>query len=203
MQEGEVGVFEPDGGVLNPERAIEAQLNVAAARGAQMHFGVALKNWRAMRDGFEILLADDTRISARVLVLSLGPWFKAALEALGVPMRVQRNVQAWFSPRTGATTPAGFPPFSSTGKNCPRHSMASLISATESKRPFTASAISPTRSTAIVRIDHARDIAPLAQLLEEWMPGAAGPLRDAKPCMYSLTPDEHFVIDRHPASSRI
>ena len=30
------------------------------------------------------------------------------------------------------------------------------------------------------------------------MPGAAGPLRAAKPCMYSLTPDQHFVIDRHP-----
>ena len=30
------------------------------------------------------------------------------------------------------------------------------------------------------------------------MPGAAGPLRETKTCMYSLTPDEHFVIDRHP-----
>jgi len=47
-------------------------------------------------------------------------------------------------------------------------------------------------------LDLARDIAPLALCLEEWMPGAVGDLREAKPCLYSLTPDEHFVIDRHP-----
>jgi N-methyl-L-tryptophan oxidase len=34
--------------------------------------------------------------------------------------------------------------------------------------------------------------------MEEWMPGAAAKFREAKPCMYSLTPDSNFVIDRHP-----
>ena len=30
------------------------------------------------------------------------------------------------------------------------------------------------------------------------MPGGAQTLREAKPCMYTLTPDENFVIDHHP-----
>jgi glycine/D-amino acid oxidase-like deaminating enzyme len=35
------------------------------------------------------------------------------------------------------------------------------------------------------------------------MPGAAQTFREAKPCLYTLTPDEHFVIDRHPEHARL
>ena len=56
----EMGVFERDGGVLDPERAVEVQLKMATAAGAQMHFGVAMirgqpspaaspSNWRTER----------------------------------------------------------------------------------------------------------------------------------------------------------
>ncbi len=30
------------------------------------------------------------------------------------------------------------------------------------------------------------------------IPGAAGPLKTLKTCIYASTPDEEFVIDRHP-----
>ena len=35
------------------------------------------------------------------------------------------------------------------------------------------------------------------------MPGAANTFRAAKPCPYSLTPDGHFVVDRHPEHPRL
>jgi glycine/D-amino acid oxidase-like deaminating enzyme len=34
--------------------------------------------------------------------------------------------------------------------------------------------------------------------MDQWMPGAAANFRAAKACMYTLTPDHDFVIDRHP-----
>ena len=188
VREGEVGVFEPDGGVLNPERAIDAQLTVAAAHGAEMRFGVALKSWRAMPDGFEILLADDTRISARVLVLALGPWFKTELEALGVPMRVQRNVQTWFSPRTEVYNVGRFPAFLVDRKDLPAPLYGFPDFGDGVKAAFHGFGDFTDAERCDRGIDFARDIDPLAQLLEEWMPGATGPLRAAKPCMYSLTP---------------
>jgi sarcosine oxidase len=52
-------------------------------------------------------------------------------------------------------------------------------------------------------IDMARDVAPIARALEDWMAGAATTFREAKPCLYSLTPDGNFVIDRHPAHSNV
>ena len=203
VQEEEMGVFEPDGGVLNPERAVDAQLTVAAARGAQMRFGVALKSWRATNNGFEILLADDTRISARALVLALGPWFQNALESLGVPLRVQRNVQAWFSPRTQAYDATRFPAFLVDRAGLPAALYGFPDFGDGIKAAFHGYGDLTAPEHCNREIDLARDIAPLAQLLEEWMPAAAGPLRDAKPCMYSLTPDEHFVIDRHPEHQNV
>jgi glycine/D-amino acid oxidase-like deaminating enzyme len=49
----------------------------------------------------------------------------------------------------------------------------------------------------------ARDVTPIVRALETWMPGAATTFREAKPCMYSLTPDGNFVIDRHPAHANV
>ena len=39
--------------------------------------------------------------------------------------------------------------------------------------------------------------------MEEWMPGATHRFRAAKACMYSLTPDGQFVVDRHPSHPRL
>ena len=105
----EMGVFERDGGVLDPERAVEAQLKMATAAGAQMRFGVAMNAWVAVPGGFAIQLADGTSVTSRALVLSLGPWFKDALECLGVSICVQRNVQAWFRPTTRGIRRAALP----------------------------------------------------------------------------------------------
>lgn len=198
LRTAEVGLFEPSGGVLNPARAIEAQLNLAGAYGAEMRFGAGMKSWAPKGDGFEILLSDDTRLSAGVLALTLGPWFKFALESLGVAVRLQRNVQVWFSPLTAAYHASVFPAFLLERRDLPAplygfpdfgdgvkaafHGFGDLTDVEDFDRD----------------ISSPRDVAPLAWALEEWMPGAVGPLREAKPCLYSLTPDEHFVIDQHP-----
>ena len=48
------------------------------------------------------------------------------------------------------------------------------------------------REVAVEEIDRIRD--PLSRHI----PDAAGRWLDAKTCMYTNTPDEHFVLDRHP-----
>jgi sarcosine oxidase len=52
-------------------------------------------------------------------------------------------------------------------------------------------------------IDMARDVDPLARAMDEWMPGAAASFREAKACMYTLTPDAHFIVDHHPAHRNV
>jgi sarcosine oxidase len=38
----------------------------------------------------------------------------------------------------------------------------------------------------------------MRRLVERYMPAAAGRLREARVCLYTNTPDHHFVIDVHP-----
>jgi sarcosine oxidase len=197
LLENEVALFEPDGGVLDPEGAVRAHLKVARAAGADLRFETTMRSWEANGDGIELRLMDGTHLSARRLILSLGPWFKDTLEALGVTLRVQRNVQAWFSPgtneynsgrfpaflldRAGLPAPLyGFPDFGD-GLKVAFHGVGQLTTAEEVNR----------------EVDMARDVTPIVEALNRWMPGAASTFREAKPCMYSLTPDGNFVIDRH------
>jgi glycine/D-amino acid oxidase-like deaminating enzyme len=199
----EIALFEPDGGVLDPERSVRAHLTAAAAAGAELRFQTAVRTWEATDCGATIHLSDGGTVSAKRLILSLGPWFKEALAELGVALRVQRNVQVWFSParhhyeagrfpaflldRAGLPAPLyGFPDFGA-GLKAAFHGFGDLTDAEELQRD----------------VEIERDVAPVARALDDWMPGAAAKFREAAPCMYSLTPDSHFVIDRHPSHANV
>jgi sarcosine oxidase len=203
VRDGEVGVFEPDGGVLVPERAVRAYLSKAAMAGAQVRFGVAMEDWDATTEGFEIRLLDSSRVSARVLVLTLGPWLKETLESLAIPVRVQRNIQVWFTPATDAYEASRFPPFLLDRQGLP----APLYGFPDFGDGVKAAFHSHGELTDADKIDRqvnvARDIEPVARAMDQWMPGAATTLRAAKPCPYTLTPDGHFVVDRHPEHSNL
>lgn len=203
LRPAEVALFEPDGGVLDPERAVQAQLRVAQRAGAELRFQVSMRGWDASENNVAIRLADDTQVWARTLILSLGPWFKETMDALGAPLRIQRNVQAWFSPglpsykagqfpaflldRAGLPAPLyGFPDFGD-GVKAAFHGCGEITTADELDR----------------EVHLARDVEPIASAMEQWMPGAASNFREAKPCMYSLTPDGNFVIDRHPKHANV
>jgi len=198
LRKGEVALFESDGGVLDPERAVRAHLKLAEASGAEMRFGVAMESWHPTDKGFELRLSDGTQIFTRKLVLALGAWFQETLESLGVRIRVQRNIQAWFSPGTHAYGAPGFPGFLVNRQGLPAPLYGFPDFGDGIKAAFHGFGDLTDAKHVDREVDPARDVEAIARALEQWMPGAAKTLREAKPCMYTLTPDEHFVIDQHP-----
>jgi len=203
LLENEIALFEPDGGVLDPEQAVSAHLKAAESSGAELRFNTVVRNWEASDREVTIALQDGSKISATRLILSLGPWFKEALGTLGITLRVQRNVQVWFIPatheyqaprfpaflldRAGLPAPLyGFPDFGD-GVKVAFHGFGDLTTADELNRD----------------VDPALDVEPVARATDAWMPGAAASFREAKPCMYSLTPDGDFVIDRDPHHANV
>ena len=200
----EVAIFEPDGGILAPERATSAHLSVAEAAGAEVRFKTGMKNWQPEgRGGFMLELADGGRIAAGKLVLALGPWFRETFASLGLSLRVERNVQVWFAPKSPAYAAPGFPPFllDRSGLPAPLYGFPDFGDGV--KAAFHGSGESTDAQRLRRDIDASRDVEPLVRAMEDWMPGAAGTLLEAKPCMYSLTPDGNFVIDRHPKHADI
>jgi len=203
LWQDEVALFEVDGGVLNPERAIRAHLKHAEANGAKQRFGVTMQSWHPTDTGFDLLLSDGNRISARRLVLTLGGWFKEMLESLGVTIRVQRNIQAWFRPNTHVYDAPAFPGFLLNRKGLPAALYGFPDFGDGIKAAFHGFG-DLTNSKEINReIQYAKDVEPIARELEGWMPGAAQTFLEATPCIYTLTPDQHFVIDHHPQHSNL
>jgi sarcosine oxidase len=200
----EMAVFEPDGGVLRPERAIDAHLRIAEANGAELRFGVGINGWTPTDDGgVEVRLTDGSDIRARTLVLAMGPWFKRTLDSLGVPIRVQRNVQVWFSSNTDAYTAGRFPGFLLNRRGLPAPLYGFPDFGDGVKAAFHGFGDITEAEHLDRNIDTARDVDPIARAMDEWMPGAAATFREAKACMYTLTPDAHFVVDRHPAHRNV
>jgi sarcosine oxidase len=203
LQPGEVGLLEPRGGLVVPETAVRAFQSVAVGAGAELHFGTAMTDWRADGDGVDVTFADGERARADALVLALGPWSGATLDCAGVPMHAQRNVQVWFSPATDAYEASRFPAFLLDRASLPVPLYGFPDLGDGVKAAFHGYGIVAGPDELERSIDEERDVAPVARALEAWMPGAAASYREAKACMYSVTPDENFVIDRYPGKSNV
>ncbi len=192
-------VFERRAGFLWVERCVEAALDVARARGAELLTGAEVHRWR---DAGEGLLALDTgagTFTTRRLIVCPGAWAPALLGELGVPFTVKRKTLLWFDappdPR-GPTwlfdTPQGvfygFPSLPGSGLKAALHSGGEEV-----EDPLT-----------VDRTIHDRDRAPVERLMAEHLtaPTAARFSRGAV-CMYTMTPDENFIVDRHPADDRV
>lgn len=199
----EVGVFERAGGAVFPERALAAHLRVAERAGAELRFGTALRSWRGDGNRVTVALDDGTAVEAGSLVITLGPWIGRELAAIGIPLEVQRNVQVWFTPGTAVYDASAFPAYlvDRPGLPAPLYGFPNFGDGVKAAFHGYGAVADP---DALRReIDAATDVAPLAAALDAWMPGAAATYQDGKACMYALTPDRDFVVDRHPGHPNV
>lgn len=203
LRDDECGLFEPAAGMVFPEAGIAAHQRVALAHGAQIRDETTVAAYDARPDAIVVTLADGSTLRTRRLALCAGPWLAGIARELALPLRVQRNVQVWFDPATPAYGRDRFPVFfldradelpaplygfpdTGGGVKAALHGWGPTTSPDELDRT-----IEPT------------DIAAVKAALDAFMPGAAPTFRRGKVCMYTLTPDEHFALDRHPADPRI
>jgi sarcosine oxidase len=49
----------------------------------------------------------------------------------------------------------------------------------------------------------AADVDRARRFVERFLPAAAGPVQSTLTCLYTETPDGHFIIDRHPAHAQV
>jgi sarcosine oxidase len=193
----EVGVFEPQGGVLAPEAALRAQLRLAIAAGAQARFGVRAERWSRRGATLAVQLSDGETVTTLALALCAGPWLAGELSALGVAIEVRRKVQVWFTPATEAFALGACPAFL-----VDRPALGDLLYGfPDAGKGVKAAFHGGGEATTAERIDrtaHERDVAPVRAALAAWMPGAAVSVRAASVCQYDMSPDGHFVLGPHP-----
>lgn len=199
---GVIGVYEPSAGFLRPEAAVRGYLGQAAKRGAELRFGEPALRWEASRsgDGVRVVTAAGTYEASR-LVLTPGPWAAGTAANLDLPLAVARVVMFWFDPPGGIEPflPGRFPVFVCVPEGGERFYG---FPAHEGPRGGVKLAFSlqltPCTPDTIDRAVHEAEIALMKEHLARCVPALDGPCIAARTCMYTNTPDLHFVIGPHP-----
>jgi len=196
----EIGVLEPDAGVLHPELAVTAQLEVAKSAGAVARFSTRVTSWDRAPGGaaFALRLDDGSEVRAKKLALCLGAWLDPAGLGLPVEIEVRRKVQAWFAP-TGDAFAAGKCPAFLVDRAAFEEVLYGFPDFGDGvKAAFHTGGEVTTMATLDRIVAFEKDVAPIQRALDAWMPGAAARSRMASVCQYDMSRDEHFVIGLHP-----
>jgi sarcosine oxidase len=194
-----VALYETRAGFTRPEETVAANLRLAAARGADLRFGTPVTGWTAADggDGVTVTTPDGVHEASR-LVLCAGAWAPSLVTGLDVPMRVERQVMYWFDADADAFAgnPVwvweaedgvqfyGFPAIDGPGGGV----KAALHNAGGT----------PCDPDTIDRNVHPREVGRIRSYLASRVPGMAGDLLRAATCLYTNSPDHHFVLGTHP-----
>lgn len=195
-------VFERQAGYLLVEDCVVAQIELARRAGAEFLWDQEVVGWRAGPGHVEVRTASQTYRAER-LVITAGAWSAGLLADLGIPLRVVRKHLHWYAAdhpdyqqRNGCPTffyelPEGyfygFPALDAGGVKVAEHTGGELVA----------------NPLSVDRQPDPLDRTRVESFLQACLPGVTRhPLRHAV-CMYTLSPDEHFVVDRHPDHSGV
>jgi sarcosine oxidase len=190
-----VGLLEKQAGVLHPEDCIEAHLEEARSNGADLHFEEPVSSWSDEGDSVHLETAQGEYV-VDGLLLCAGAWMPDLEPAL--PLEVERQVMHWFEPTAEPETPT---PIFFFEESQGRHwyglpDSGDGLKVANHHRGQTTTAETVDREVAQSEIKEIRES------LEARLPYANGRHLRSCVCLYTNTPDGHFIIDRHPESPR-
>ena len=193
--DGAVGVLEPGGGWLDPERCVAACLGHAAKNGIDLRFDEAIERWEPDGDGVAVTTARG-RYRGERLLLSAGPWMPELLGTVGATLGVERQVQHWFSPARGAAAFARMPIFI---WQTPKAVFYALPQSGGTIKVAVHHDGECTTPDTVRRTVSDEEIEATRVLLQRHIPALAGEHRRAAVCLYTNSADGDFVIDWHPS----
>jgi sarcosine oxidase len=188
--------FEPGGGFVRPERAVAAQLALARRHGAAIR-----TNERALEVAAGRVVTDGGRYEADTVVVAPGPWIGELLPRHAAHFTVYRQVQFWFATAPGAyERHRDMPIFiweHGRGPDDFVYGFPAIDGPDGGVKVATEEHARPTSPEACRReVDAAEARAIHERYLAARVPGIAPLCLRATTCLYTVTRDRQFVIDR-------
>ncbi len=184
--DGDVAVLDRQAGILNPEGAVTAMLQLVPEIRRNEHVATV-----------ESLLREFDAV-----VVAAGPWTPELIDWL--PLRIERQVHAWLSIARDADwfgpdrfpvfirqseqfgDSYGFPALDGSSVKVGRHHDGDFTDPEHIRR----------------RVDDA-DLDPLRLMAATYLRGVSGHVRRSLTCMYTNTPDHNFVLDFSARDKRV
>jgi sarcosine oxidase len=197
-----MAVLQPDGGFLLPERCIVAHVTAAQALGAEVHGREQILDWEPLDGGVRVHTTRGVYEAGR-LIVTAGPWAATLLPQLATLARPERQVLAWLQPsRPALFTPERFPVFNLVVPEGRFYGFPifGIPGFKFGKYHHLEEQVDPDR---VDRECHPRDEAVLRAFAERYFPDGAGPTMSLRVCLFTNSPDEHFIVDRHPEHPQV
>jgi len=200
--EDHTALFDPSGGYVFAETSVRRLITQAEGLGADVRIHEQVQGWKADAQGVTVHTV-DSEISAGSLIITVGPWATTLLAELGVELKVLRKPQLWYdSPHIDRYRPPefpcfatemdsgffyGFPALGDQGLKIAEHLGGSHVD----------------DPSNIDRALHPGDETEALEYLQQVFPRFAPRLKHFSICMYTKSPDDHFIIDTHPQFERV
>jgi monomeric sarcosine oxidase len=207
VSDGLVGVYEPTAGYLLVEDCVESHLKAAEAEGAELiiHRSIELsagRAWSADERGVRLSLLHHTPIEADRLIVCAGAWASELLADLAPKLTVLRKSLFWFKTKTADyDVPGGMPVYLFELPDGIFYGFPKLdprgVKVAEHTGGRVVHPASPDRSP------DAEEQNRLMQFLRAHLPGVTREVSGHTVCLYTMSPDEHFIVDRHPQHANV
>lgn len=203
LPEGHVGLWQPDGGFVASERAIYAHVGLAQAAGATIRANEPVLEWSVTAHGGVRVVTAHGSYTAGRLVLTSGAWMDTLNPALAPHLRTVKQAIGWYTVRDPSPFRMGrMPVFILTveegnfyGFPLWEHPGFKLGGPHYGREPVDPS--QPDRTPTARQVGYLRDA------ITRYFPDATPEALAMKGCIYTVTPDEHFVIDAIPGAEQV
>ncbi|MEW4562156.1 N-methyl-L-tryptophan oxidase [Bremerella sp. JC770] len=192
-----IGILERDAGYLLVADCIQAYLDQAQAHGATIKTDTPVRAWKHLGETFE-LQTDGEVIHAKQLIISGGAWATQLLADLNVPMTILRKHLYWYANEASTYTRQaqfpvflletsggiyyGFPQFDNQGVKLARHDGGQPIASADQQ----------------TQDEDPADRQAVETFTAGHLPLLSQKLLHRQACLYTVTPDHHFLVGTHP-----
>jgi sarcosine oxidase len=205
LPEKTISVYQADSGILNPGECVPLMIQQAQVAGAAILDRTAARSIRINDRGAEVV-TDARTYACQKLIISAGAWAGPLLKTIGIdlPLVVTQEQFAYYKPNTSADFQPdrfpvfihygaggtfdnyGFPIFGHAGIKIGEHHAGPIVTA----------------NTRTFEVDLVR-LKRLNEYVRAHLPDATGEPYDVGSCLYTNTPDEHFIIDSLPGYAHV
>jgi sarcosine oxidase len=196
---GDVALLDVQAGFVRPEAAVAAMIDRLVALGGEMRRGVVVNEVTSKPGGVEVVTNAGSE-TFDAAVIAAGPWIPALCP---LPLTVERQVMAWFQIEMDVDwlTPDRFPVFFHQTELGDMYGFPTLDG--HSVKIARHHDGEPTNPEDVRREVSNADLEPLRAFARSYLHGVTEKVTRTAVCMYTNTPDRHFIIDLHPNSSHI
>ncbi|KAM5274283.1 peroxisomal sarcosine oxidase [Ctenodactylus gundi] len=204
---GEVGLLDKTGGVLYADKALRALQDIIRQQGGTVRDGEKVTE---IQPGLLVVVKTTSgSYQAKSLVITAGPWTNRLLQPLGVQLPLQTlriNVCYWREKVPGSYSASqAFPCFLWTDV-APHH----IYGLPAGEYPglvkicyHYGTMVDPEERDCPMAFSGIQDVQILCRVVRKHFPGLTPEPDIMERCMYTNTPDEHFILDRHPKYGNI